>query len=582
MSTAHRMSPSPSENSRSFAESSEKVDTGIRTVEATHKVYGKYSKWFLFIGLGLASYIYSLDSQTTYYYLSIAASDLDKHSLIATVQVAQAVIIATFKPVIARLADVTSRGFAYIAVLIFYVVGYIIIASAQRIEAIAGGIVVYAIGYTGLQLLTQIMIADITTLKWRGLVSGLVSLPFCVNAFIGANVYNAVLSNSGWRWGYGMFAILVPAALSPLIITLLWAERKAKRLNLAPPAPKTDLFDLAHQMDLFGLMLLGAAIALILLPLTLARGAENGWKNPSMIAMIVVGFVIVPMFVMWEKYTAYPIIPTRYLKNRSVVIAALIGLFDFISFYLTFLYLYSFILVVQPWSPTNATYFVSTQSVALTIFGIMGGVILRFTHRYKWTLVAGLCIRLLGVGLMIHSRGAQGSTAELVWTQILQGMGGGIAAITSQVGAQASVPHVDVGMVTAVVLLFAEIGNAIGNAISGTIWTNQMPDRLAVHLPNLNETERAQIFSSINLIRDMYPVGTPTREGIIAAYGDVMRSLLITATCIAIIPLLLSLAMPDWHLGDSQNAVDLTDLAGGRGTSSITTSEEERDRDEKV
>ncbi|KAL0570723.1 hypothetical protein V5O48_011242, partial [Marasmius crinis-equi] len=457
---------------------------------------------------------------------------------------------------------------------LFYVLGYIVIASAKRVEAVAGGIVIYAV--SGLQLLTQIIIADITTLKWRGLVSGLVSLPFCVNAFIGANVVDGVMSHVGWRWGYGMFAILVPAALSPLIITLLWAERKAKRLNLAPAAPKTNILDLARRMDIFGLMLLGAAIALILLPLTLARSAENGWKNPSMIAMIVVGFIIVPLFVMWERYTSYPIIPTRYLKNRTVVIASAIGFFDFVSFYLTFTFLYSFILVVQPWSTVNATYFLNTQSVALTVFGIMGGVILRFTHRYKWTLVAGLCIRLLGVGLMIHSRGAQGSTAELVWTQILQGMGGGIASVTAQVGAQASVTHIDVGMVTAIVLLFAEIGNAVGNAISGAIWTNEMPGRLAVHLPNLNETERAQIFSSISLIRDMYPQGSPTREGIILAYGDVMKTLLIAATCIAIIPLLLSFALPEWRLGDSQNAVDFVDLAGSNAR---TSSEEGHEKD---
>lgn len=30
----------------------------------------------------------------------------------------------------------------------------------------------------------------------------------------------------------GMFAILVPASLLPLIITLLWAEQKAKRLGI--------------------------------------------------------------------------------------------------------------------------------------------------------------------------------------------------------------------------------------------------------------------------------------------------------------------------------------------------------------
>lgn len=65
---------------------------------------------------------------------------------------------------------------------------------------------------------------------------------------------------------------------------------------------------------------------------------------------------------------------------------------------------------------------------------------------------------------MIHSRGANASTAELVWTQILQGAGG-FSAAAMQVGAQASVTHADVAMVTAVVLLVTEIGGAIGSAV---------------------------------------------------------------------------------------------------------------------
>lgn len=70
-----------------------------------------------------------------------------------------------------------------------------------------------------------------------------------------------------------------------------------------------------------------------------------------------------------------------------------------------------------------------------------------------------------GAGLMIHSRGDNASTAEIVWSQILQGMGGGMASVTQQVGAQASVPHADVAIVTAAVLLLTEIGGAIGTAI---------------------------------------------------------------------------------------------------------------------
>ena len=39
-----------------------------------------------------------------------------------------------------------------------------------------------------------------------------------------------------------MFAILVPASLAPLIVTLFWAEQKAKRLGLVNvPRVKHDV-----------------------------------------------------------------------------------------------------------------------------------------------------------------------------------------------------------------------------------------------------------------------------------------------------------------------------------------------------
>lgn len=46
----------------------------------------------LIFRLGLAAYIYSLDSQTTYAYLTFAASDLNDHSLISSIQTAQSII----------------------------------------------------------------------------------------------------------------------------------------------------------------------------------------------------------------------------------------------------------------------------------------------------------------------------------------------------------------------------------------------------------------------------------------------------------------------------------------------------------
>ncbi|KAJ6630603.1 drug:h+ antiporter [Mycena sp. CBHHK59/15] len=548
---------------------------GVKRIEATTRIYGKRGKWALFISLGFAAYIYSLDGTTTYTYLTYAASEFGGHSLIGLIQVVQAIIIAVGKPVIAKIADVKSRGTAYCGVLVFYIIGYTVIATAQHIQAVAMGILLYAIG---LQLLTQIIIADITTLKWRGLVMSLNSLPFLINAFVGSNISAAIIEHAGWRWGYGMFIILIPLALSPLIVTLLWSEHITRQLGLIgarEPLQKTymqRLSDTAEELDVIGLLLIGASISLILLPLSLAQHTTSPGTGAGMMAMFVLGIILIPAFAFWDfGWAKYPVIPRRFVFNRSVVGASLIGAFDFMAFYLTFTYLYSFVVVVKDWKLINTTYFMQIQMVSMTICGILTGLYMHAFHRYKLLLVGGLCVRLIGVALMLHSRGVDGSNFELLMTQVLQGIGGGIAALSIQVSAQASVPHGDVAMVTAVVLLITEFGAAGGGAIAGSIWTSQMPARLAQHLPSLSQHERDVLFGSITAAASK-PRGDPVREGVISAYGDVMKTMVIFATVVSVLPILVALTMPNWYLGDLQNAVD--------GTDSVVAQLEDDDEDE--
>ncbi|KAJ3714836.1 major facilitator superfamily domain-containing protein [Lentinula raphanica] len=536
--------------------------SGVLHVEDTTAIDRNRLRVALFIGLGLATYIYSLDNQTTSAYLAFAASEFENHSLISSIQTAQSIIVACGKPVIAKLADFSSRGTAYVVVLLFHVMGYILIASAPSINVVAAGIILFAIGYTGLQLLNQIIIADITTLEWRGLINGLIALPFIVNSFVGPILATSVLETVGWRWGYGMFVILIPICLSPLITTLLWAERKAKQRGLAlvQKIPSRTMLErartMAEELDLMGLILITGCIALILLPLTLTGKVNGGWSNPLMILLITLGCVLLPICSIWDmKYAKFPVIPRRFFKNRSVIIVSLIGAFDFCSYCLASVYLYSFIIVVKPWSLLHATYFSQVQSMALTIFAILAGVIMKYTHRYKALLIIGLFIRLVGVVLMIRARGANGSDAELVWTQVLQGLGGGFAASCSQVGAQASVPHVDLAMATAVILLVTEIGASIGGSVAGAIWSNKMPGKLAQYLPDLSEEERTSLFSSVTHVRK-YERGTHVRQGVIFAYSDVMRDLLVLASLLSVFPLVLAIFLPNWYLGDKQNAVN--------------------------
>lgn len=48
----------------------------------------------------------------------------------------------------------------------------------------------------------------------------------------------------------------------------------------------------------------------------------------------------------------------------------------------------------------------------------------------------------------------------------------------------------------------------------------------------------------------------------VSAYDDTMKIMVTTATILSVIPILLALAMPNWYLGDKQNAIDAADLTG--------------------
>ena len=90
-----------------------------------------------------------------------------------------------------------------------------------------------------------------------------------------------------------------------------------------------------------------------------------------------------------------------------------------------------------------------------------------------------------------------------------------------------------------------------------------MPQKLAEHLPDLPAANRTLLFDSITSVTAL-PRDDPVRLGVVAAYDDTMKVLLIAATALSVVPVLFSLIMPDYHLGDAQNAVDGATLTGER------------------
>ena len=236
--------------------------------------------------------------------------------------------LAVVKPPMAKIANVFGRLEAFSLSIFLYVIGYIQQAGANNVKTFASAQIFYSAGETGLQILIQIFIADTTNLTWRALFSSLVDLPFLFTVWVGPVIAGSIRTHTTWRWGYGIWAIVLPVAFLPLAISLIINHRKAARRGTAIRSPYEDqsagtiLKSLWYELDFFGLILLSAAVSLVLLPLTLANEAHNQWRNGSMIAMLVIGGICLILFPFWErskKLAPHAFFPRDLFRQRTVV-----------------------------------------------------------------------------------------------------------------------------------------------------------------------------------------------------------------------------------------------------------------------
>jgi MFS family permease len=245
---------------------------------------------------------------------------------------------AVIKPPMGKIADVFGRLESFTITIFLYTLGYIQQAASQNVQAYAGAQIFWAAGFNGLQVLQQIFVADTTDLLNRALFSTIFDLPFLWTTWAGPEVFNSLLQNTSWRWGYGIWAIILPVVFMPLAVSLWMNQRRARKLGLDVPSPFRGrtigavFQNLWYDLDVFGLLLLAAGIALVLLPLTLAPNASGQWGNPSMIAMLVIGGVVCIIFPFWEtskKLAPKAFFPPNLFRDRTVVAGSLIAFLYF-------------------------------------------------------------------------------------------------------------------------------------------------------------------------------------------------------------------------------------------------------------
>ncbi|KAL4886424.1 major facilitator superfamily domain-containing protein [Aspergillus karnatakaensis] len=538
---------------------------GVVRIEAIAASLTPLTRTVLFVGLFLLGYSFGLDAILRNVYQTYATASYGNHSLLTTVNVIRTVFAAAAQPTTGKLADAFGRIETLGLSVVFYLVGTIVEASSDSLAAFCAGAVLYTLGFTIVQTLVEIIIADVTSTRSRLVASYVPNFHFVITTWVSGNISSAVLANTTWRWGMGMWCIIFTVMAGLVIGTLTFLHLRARNSTAAPKASRWIPLDKVFwQLDVPGIILLIASLALLLTPLTIAGGESPKWKTAHVIAPLVIGFLCIPVFIFWQMRAPHPLVPFQFLKDRGVWGPLGIALFMNFANSMQASYLYTVLIVSFDFSVTTATRIATLFSFTSFLVGPIAGLLVYRIRRLKYFVISGTILFLVGFGLLIRYRSgtATSDRAGVVAAEVVLGIAGGLTPYASLASLQASLKHENLGVMTGLFLAFHSIGNAFGSTIAGAIWTQLLPSALNNNLASQPGGLQLAALAYANpfAITAQYPVGSAVRDAVVQGYQHVTRYLCITGLCLSLPMIGFAFCLRNPVLGGEQNLVEKRDV----------------------
>lgn len=562
---------------------------GIRREEIlTMQLESNLVRVVYFFTILVGMFVTIIENKCTSVFIGYATDSYAKHSLLSTITVVRGVIAAAALPAFARVSDLFGRFPIFLVAMVSRIVGLIVMSQATNVHRYAGGMVLYSIGFAGARILYQFNLQDASTLKYRLLSVALLNVPVIITTWASGEIVTSLLNNHGWSFGIALWAFTSPLSSLPYMACsgyMYWKAAKTnawkqlneerrmanvgKSLRSRFVAKSVEVF---WKADLVGCFLVICFLGLILVPLTLAGGESKKWKEAHIIAPFVVGFVCIPIFCFWEsKMAKHPLCPVVLLKDRGIWGAFSIGVWYTFASNLPTAYSYAVLLVGMNASTTVATRTPQLLSFVQALAIPALGYVVSKVRRTKGFIMGGSLLWFVAMGLLVHFRGdSDGVSGKYYRDGVAAGvcvLGLGISFISRPVSisAQTCTNHEYMATVTAMFAALYQAGSAVGDCVSGAIWTQTMYDKIKENMvklgvdPKLATTAYASPYKFIKT----YKWGSQARIAVVLAYASVQRYLCIVGLCLCVPLFLFTFVLRDHYLEDMQSLEDVVDEKGG-------------------
>jgi EmrB/QacA subfamily drug resistance transporter len=386
---------------------------------------------------------------------------MDHYSWVAT---AAMLVSAITVPIVGKLSDLYGRRGFYLAGLGVFMVGSVVSGFAGSFWMLVLGRAIQGLGMGTVMPLSQTIIGDIIPARQRGKYQGLMGAVFGVTSVAGPLAGGFITDHFGWRW---LFFAAVPIGLVTTAVI-------ARFLHL--PHERREA-----RIDYVGIATLTVALVSLLLATSLG-GTTWAWGSAQILGLYAVGVVALVTFVLVERRAEEPVIPLRLFRSRIFTAANVASFAVAMVMFGSIIYIPVYAQGVLGVDATNSGLILMPLMLGLIVMGILAGLVITRTGRYKAIMLTGVVV--MGAGLYLLTRlTATSSQGQLTLAMVVLGIGLGLAMQQYTLVVQNSVQRADLGVATASTQFFRNVGSTVGIAVFGTVMTSGLAAAIISHLP---------------------------------------------------------------------------------------------------
>ncbi|KAF3025656.1 hypothetical protein E8E14_013566 [Neopestalotiopsis sp. 37M] len=481
------------------------------------------------LALGMLSLITSWDATS----LAIALPVITSHLEGTTLECFWASIsfilgVAITQPIYVSVSDVLGRKQPLYASMILFMIGAVVFATADSMIVLIIGRLIQGLGAGGLDVLEEIILADITTLRERPKYIGLLAVFIAVGTVSGP-ILGAVFSEfADWRWiGW----INLPIVGVAFVLAFFFLRLKPILMPLN---------EKIRRLDWLGMSMFAFGAAAVSLPLSWAN-ALYPWSSWRTILLLVVGVLVLVVFGLHERTSSLKeaLMPRRIFSSRTSNASFIAGLVHGMILYTMLLYLPLFFQAVFLEPPLQAG--ISTLPVCALVvgFSFVAPIIVEITRRYRLLLVAGwaLTTAFLGAWCLV---GKDTSRAKAYAFQAMLGVGAGTLFTGIQIPVQASATAAnvdDTGLAVGMLVVFRLFGGLVGLAVGSTAFHSAFRAHIYAMSPPLPESARVleDASQAISFIPTLTTLDVPAAslDALVDVYQKSFQAIWIAMTAVS-------------------------------------------------